>query len=1022
MLNLKLLGQPLITLDGQPVSGFASDKVLALLCYLAIEGTEQRRDTLATLLWGDMPEDKARSSLRSALYNLQKLIPGYIESTRKTVTFLRNQPVWLDVAAFGHAAQSAEITPDILDHYRGPFLDGIGFRDADGAEEWLRQQRESLRLIALEGFKTLANQQVARGDWAGGVKTTRQLLLIEPWHEAAHFQLMLCLARQGETAAALQQYDTCKQVLADEIGIDPLDATVRLYERIKAARTGTATGIHNVPPDTTPFVGRADDLATLDGLLNDPSCRLLSIVGTGGIGKTRLAIATAARQIGWFLDGVVFVSLASVGQDAADAGQTEAIASSIAAAIGLTLTGGASAQSQVLADLHNRELLLILDNVEHLIDPIVPLIEALLAQCEALRLLVTSRERLLLQQEWLFNIDGLPFPDVSASEPAEGTEASGNYAAVDLFVQTARRNRPNFELSAEITPVLQLCQLVEGLPLGIELAAALTATQSTQAIADALAASLDAASTRYRNVPPRHRSLRATFDYSWALLSEPERTLLMQLSVFRGGFDRAAMQAVSGSDLATLESLIVKSLVRTRDGDRYDLHEVVRQYSAETLLQSPIPDLQSPVHRHCLHYTTFLKTLAATLNDPDHMRASQQAFTTDIDNIRAAWRYAVDQPLPDEVTTMSEAYIMYMESTGMYYEGVQQFSLAVEKLRDQTSDAGRTALAQVAWGLGWSNERVGNLGASEVAFDLAVENARIVEDGASLTVILRQYGLLELARGGLQKARGMLEESIAIADNEKLPKEYASAITILAATLNRMGLYDEALDAINESIRLKAQGGNGLEMAISQHNKGEILMRLGRIDEAEALYQQVFAFCEEVNETMGRIVSRKALGMIALDRGDTVAARSHFDYIYAQSEPISPHLVALANVRIATVDAAEGDHARAREKFDAAIVFLEQSDDPGNVAMVQELLGGVLIEMGDVDSAETHLRAAIHATRDEQPQIYLNALLHMARITAERGELDAAAQMIASVVVHDSAEAGHHARASSLRDRFNLQR
>ena len=1010
MLKLHLLGQPHITLNGEAVDGFASDKVLTLLAYLVLADAPQRREHLTALFWGDMPEDKARGSLRSALYNLQKVCPGYIETTRKVVGITPETNIWIDSVELQSAVETGSPSTEMaarLSFYRGDFLAGVNFRDAEEADSWLRLERESHRILALRGFKHLLDLQVASGEWQDGAETGKRLLEIEPWHESAHVQLMLCLARSGESAAAIQQYQQCKLLLQDELGVEPMPATTALYERIVAARSAE---ISNLPTGNTPFVGRLDDLREVDSLLRNQDCRLLSIVGIGGAGKTRLAMAAARTQAGWFLDGVVFVSLAGI-----EAGTSEQVVAAIADALELNLHSNEAGQSQLIDYLKRRELLLIIDNVEHVLDLCAPLFDVLLQTCNDLKLLITSRERVSLQQEWLLPLEGLPFP-VEAAESDEAT----TFAAVDLFTQTAQRVNRRFAAGDASAEVEQICRLVEGLPLGIELAAALAADQSIPEIAAALSTHFDAASTRYHNIPPRHRSLRATFDYSWGLLSSEEQQLLTNLSVFRGGFNDDAAKFVAKDLYQHLPRLIDRSLVRRQNNDRYDLHEVVRQYSAETLSQSPSLPI-SPSLLHCQHYTNLLETLAATLNDPEHQLAAQAAFRTDIDNVRAAWRYAIDQPLPEEIRIQAHSYIMYMESTGTYYEGVQQFTYGVEKLRDVTSEDGRHALAQVAWGLGWSYERVGQLADSEAAFDLAVHNARIVEDGASLVVILRQYGLLELARGGLKKAKGMLEESIEIARAEGLDKEYASSVTILAATLNRMGEYDNALNAINESIRLKQELANELEIAISQHNKGEILMRLGRIDEAETLYQQVFELCNTINETMGRIVSRKALGIIALGRGDTLTARGHFEYMLEQTQPISPHMVQMAQVRLGTVDEAEGALDVALERFETALKFMLDAADFGTAASIREALGGLLIKLKRLDDAEDQLKEALKvAIENEQPQIYLNALLSLAEIAVIRGEPGLAGEIVASVEGHVSAEISHKQRAQFLTEQHNL--
>src|SRR3712207_1580304 len=328
-----------------------------------------------------------------------------------------------------------------------------------------------------------------------------------------------------------------------------------------------------LPPQPTTFVGREAEVAALTRLLAEPDCRLVTIVGPGGIGKTRLALQVAARAAPAYADGVAFAPL----QDVPTA---ELLVGALAEAVGCPLSGRDEPQDQLLAYLRDRELLLLLDNAEHLLDG-AEFVGELLAAAPRLQLLVTSREALNLQEEWRYPLAGLEVPAVGQGR---GVEAC---SAVALFVERARRVRRDFALEAEREGVVRICRLVGGLPLALELAAAWARTLPCAAIAEEIAGNLALLATSARNVPERHRSVRAAFDQSWQHLSWEERAVYARLAVFHGGFRRAAAERVAGATLPVLATLLDKSLVRYEADGRYHLHELLGEYAAEQLAASP---------------------------------------------------------------------------------------------------------------------------------------------------------------------------------------------------------------------------------------------------------------------------------------------------------------------------------------------------------------------------------------------------------------------------------------------------
>src|SRR5262245_38172500 len=379
-LQLSLLGKLQISREGKPVTGFVSSKAQALFCFLAVTGRPHDRQTLATLLWGDMPEVEARTNLRTVLANLRKLLEPYLEISRETVCFNRRSFYWLDVELFQAALSAAglsEKTPELpefsespetskiylqplrqaLELYRGDFLEGFSVREALAFEEWMLIQRERLRQLAMQGLFKLAREHTVRVEYAAAMDYTSRLLALEPWREEGHRQMMTLLAKSGQRSAALAQYENCRRILAEELGVEPDAATQALYERLKMA---VIPRPHNLPPQATPFVGREAELARVASYLENPDCRLLTLTGLGGVGKTRLALQSAAANLPLFQDGVFFVPLVT-------ANTGEGLVSTLANALNFSLSGPLEAKTQLLNYLRSRELLLVLDNFEQLL-------------------------------------------------------------------------------------------------------------------------------------------------------------------------------------------------------------------------------------------------------------------------------------------------------------------------------------------------------------------------------------------------------------------------------------------------------------------------------------------------------------------------------------------------------------------------------------------------------------------------------------------------------------------------------
>src|SRR5215218_2306570 len=661
-LRVRVLGGAELAVSGRPLIELASAKAAALVVYLAVTGSGHSRSALAGLLWSDQPEATARANLWLALTKLRRVLPEHLEVTRQTVALAPDRPVWVDAVEVARVAAGERDGDELLVAVRlcrGEFLEGFEVPGAPLFDEWLVGWRAAVRadmLAVLDRAVVFARDEA---DAVTGVEVARRMLELEPLHEEAHRALMWFLATGGRRSAALAQYETCRYVLREELGVEPSPATAALRDEIAgtggftklgarpptaagrrdqheahpperdagapAAEVAVAVAAPDLPRPLTTLVGREQELVRLRELLDDPACRLVTLVGPGGIGKTRLAVEVATARQDRHRDGVVFVSLVGVSparpEEAADL-----VVANLAGALGVSLAVPRDPLELLVDHLTGRELLLVLDNLEQLRDAAGVLAE-LLRRAPGVQVLATSRRRLGLGVEWLLEVPGLPYPPAGA-----GVDAAG-YEAVQLFQERARLLRPDLP-AGDAEGAGRVCRLLAGVPLAIELAARWVRSASPAAIADRLAGGLDHLETSAADVERRHRSLRSVIDWSWELLTAEECRALRRLSVMRGGFDLAAAQQVAGAGLPLLAGLVDQSLVAAGEDGRYDMHELLRQYAAERLAADPAEEADAR-RRHAEHY-------AALLPDPAEASAVEApSLEAEVENLRAATDWLV---------------------------------------------------------------------------------------------------------------------------------------------------------------------------------------------------------------------------------------------------------------------------------------------------------------------------------------------------------------------------------------------
>ena len=1120
-LSLNLLGAPQIEHGGTPVR-VSQRKPLALFAYLGVTGDAHTRDYLATLLWPDTESDRALAYLRNALWQLnQTAIGAWIDAERDVLALCSTPDLYIDVTAFEHYIASTKAhghAPNVVcpacvaplteaaDIYRGDFMEGFSLEDSATFDEWQFFQAEQLRQAATDALQKLTHyhSEKSRDELLLAIDYARRWLALDPANETAHQELIRLYALSDQRAAALRQYETCVRVLKEEIGVGPGKATVDLYRQVRSGALvppsqplaqqraiqtpeegedwdggGSSDGElpSRTPPvlptPSTPFVGRREDLAEVCRLLAQPTCRLLSLVGPGGIGKTRLALE-AAQQAGSSLeesypDGVIFVPLS--GSSTAEAaiaaiaeGLSPRLAHTYTARVEPTLThailarGDGPPEEEILDYLHPKRLLLVLDNLEHLVQAVdgamprtIALVEAILQAAPGVRLLVTSRERLNLRSEWVLTVTGMKLPtgDISTYE------ASG---AVQLFIQSARRAAIGFDPSEEdLRSIARICRRVQGFPLAIELAAAWTRILSCQDIADEVTASFDFLSTSLRDVPGRHRSLRTIFEHTWTLLPEKEQEPLGRLAVFRSGFTREAAREVAGASLVTLSALLDRSILhesgsdaeRNLFGRRYELHEMLRQYSEEKLRLSP-EAYHAARTRHSHYYLTWLTSLEPALKGAEQKR-TLDAISREVENIKAAWMWAADHEALDvlhqallsliiffvfrdryaealrllaataqaigrrpetEETTLIKGLIYageggILSSLNRYTEAEQVLLKALEILEPRGDSGGLAfALSQASFAVAGSREtRIERLERSLSYYRQRGDAYGQADALARLSQLVADCG------DDYKRSEGYLSEALAL--NRQLGNVAGTAedLALFGSLAECRGDRRSAQEHYQEALALMRDLGNLRGISNALYCAADLERKLGNYETAREMFTEAAALAQEIGNSQFSALAVHRLGLLAFEVDDFATAERYLREAIAtvpKSEGTA-YLVQFLESELGIIAVAKGDVAAARD-------YLAQ-DDPGNL-WSDIALGRLAAASGDGTAARTHFGKAIELSlatngfgvATQRAAIPL-VLICLADLDIREGHPESAAPLLGSALQHPLIH--HHMRVQA---------
>lgn len=959
--EIQLLGPVQVFVAGQERL-LERQKAQALLAYLALTNQRQSRAALAALFWPDLPAERATANLRQALYALNTALgPQLIASDRTSVLLVTDQLV-LDTAQFQALRASTDPTAlqAAVSLYRGDLLEGLELSDSAAFAEWLFFAREAFRRDLAITLDALADLLAARDPLAAAAAARRRLAL-DPLHEPTHRRLMQLYTAANDRAAALRQYAECSRILRDELAAEPEEATTALFDTIRRnagpapepnplpLRSPSATVRTNLPAALTPFIGREAELAHLGALLRDPTRRLITLLGPGGIGKTRLAIEAARLHSDQFPDGVAFVNLTAI-----DEGDPMLLA--IANALGLNLARTDALADQIADYLRPRRFLLVADNLEQLVHEADRLAH-LLAAAPQVTIVATSRERLDLIGETTFDLDGMPVP------PPDVAAATERYAALELFLSAVERVAPGrIGDPAERLAAAQICRLVAGAPLALELAAAAARHVSITTIASEIHRDLDFITSQARNLPDRHRGPRAVFEHSWRLLSADEQRALVRLSILWSDFDATAADAVlryawpgplaPGATLRLVSHLVDKSLVRQLANGRYNLHELVRQYAFERIAADPLV-LEQTRAGHAAYFMRLLQHAEAGIKGS----AERQALDTiarDLDNIRVAWRYAVGVPDHAALALGSESLFLFYETQNLFEEGEEMFCRAATAVQTPSDDDETILLGNLLTRQGWFALRM-------YRFDLA---QACLQCGLNLLLpyIDRPHVMLgavlanfQIATGGRVLNPHQIRAQLRALRRHGDPWTLAFALHLLgvisASTQRAEVFFHESL-RIGEQIQNQRLIAGALDALAGAHrDRGELTL-------ARAYWERGLLAHRQLGNRWGAAFTLDNLGYVVRMQGDYVLARALHAESLALSRDVGDRLGiagSLDNLGLVALDEGELDQAEAL--FREGLALRETIDDPGSTSVSMENLGNLLLARHQPAAAVPYFRA-----------------------------------------------------------------
>jgi predicted ATPase/Tfp pilus assembly protein PilF len=985
-LSLSILGPFQAWTANGSMQPFRTMKERALLAYLVVEnGRPHRREALAEMFWPDRPEGIARNNLRQALYGIRQAIgeagfEGIFISNTEYVQANLGDSLWLDLAAYEihlemhrfhiHDAGSPclnciQQVRDAVEIYRGTFLEDVTLEGSETFNTWVLRKRKLYQHQQFEALEYLIQEYERLGDAFQAATYALQQVSLEEIDEAAYRRLMLLLARTGRSSTALEWFETCRRRLADVFHTTPSPETLALAEQIRQSSlelevsVGDGT-VYQLPEHLTSFVGREMELVQISRALGNASCRLINLTGLGGVGKTRLAIQAGRMNLRQFSNGVYFIPLES-------ASSTDALFETVGRAIGLVPVPQQDMRTVLLSYLRLKHVLLILDNFDHLLDGKGLLLEILQA-APFVKIILTSRELLRYQAETVIALNGLAYPAVQVENDDNALEVEqvSRFDAVRLFLERAERVRQNnprngfqvYPTLQEMEAVVRICQIVDGLPLGLELAASLARDYSFAQIAEEAQRSLDFLTTTLQDIPENQRSLRVSFEYSWDLLPENEREVLSKLAVFPSSFSVAAAQAVAGAAMPWLMRLEDRSLVRRAAYGRYILHPLIRQFAGQKLRQYSRRVEDQALLQHGEFFGAFMKNRARDLKGSRQAEALDE-IEAELDNLRAAWDWAVEHRAVNSLEQASFSVMFFLETRSRWKEGEEWFRNAVSCLQDASP----------------AEQRV-------------------------LGILMSYQGWFSCRLTYFEQADSLLQQGLRFMPADDTQEERRFAHFGLGFLYVWMGRFQEALFHLTVCLSLAERENDAWSMAWARQSLAEIAFESGQSGLVEGPFSKTLALFEGIGELRGCGRALNYLGNIALAQKRYAEARSYFERMLLNAEKIGDVWGSAGGYsKLGQLAAAREDYEQAWRLYQRSLLMFQKMGDQRRSAYTWRELGEAAAVLGRPEEAEQSFFHALEvAARLHNTSLAQDIFTGLAAVLLQGPQKEKAAQLLLLVL------------------------
>jgi predicted ATPase/DNA-binding SARP family transcriptional activator len=943
MLVINLLGDFKVQIDRQPVE-ISSRPARTLLAFLLLNrAAVQSRERIAGLFWPDVLESSARQNLRSAIYTLSKAIgKEYLIVDHGSIGFNADAPHQLDIDRLT-AGSGADLDSLIesVSVYQGELLAGFD-------EDWVMLERERLRSVYELHMQTLLDHLAAAERWEEMITWAERWISFGYIPEPAFRALMIAHAGRSDMAAMASAYRRCIESLQTYLDVPPSHETEQLFRQLSqkaaaqpapsaqpvvvsqpslapASASGAHAGAHTLPEMGTSFVGREKEVQEIRQLLTvEPECRLLTLTGPGGIGKTRLSVE-AVSSID-FPDGVWFLPLVSV-QD------VEALVNRLTKMLGVLHGDTESPEFCLFQFLKECRLLLVLDNFEHLLPQhpsqhaphgAASFVSELVRQNPGVKVLITSRERLNLRSEWIYPISGLQIEQ-----------------AVQLFLQRARQvRRGGLSGDQDVEAAWRICEMVGGLPLAVELAAAWANVLTYEQIAAEIQQGLEILSTQLSDVPSRHQKMEVIFDASWSRLEHEEKLFFRRLAVFEGSFNRQAAEQIviaqgrtgppsqspSTQAIVFLAKLVEKSFLQQIASDRYKLHELFRQYSLRRLAESDEEERVRDLHAR--YYLARLASFEPVLKKSDQHQVLDQ-ITEDYDNFLAGWYCAANNGLIDLMTEAIEVLWLYFS--------MRRYSLELHKLMQQTL-----------------------LNLQESPAGMQDPDKRDTLE----SLVTALSGGAQMLAGNYHSAQELLQRALAVLDKQAAKRWFALVNNWMASNHLALGNFQESWNLLCHSIEICEKENDRWLLAYCLNDLGLVSALLGQTERARRNSLRSLHIFQSIDDRRGTAFVFSNLGLYASQAGD---------------------------------------YPKALEYYHESLRLREQNRDQLGQAQVHLRLGAALSASGDMENAQQHLLKALQTVYTMQfSGILVETVVEFAFIFFESGEASYARKILAMCLAHPS--------------------